>query len=140
MIDSIDSSHVETMRKVFESWKDPDPTVSQKLLDDLLHPDVVVVESESLPMAGVWRGPEGYKKLMETIANAFDEFNVEPQEFINSGDYVTIFTTITGKAKTTGNSWKTKGICFWKFKGHKIIEVRPYYMDVRAITEAMKNG
>lgn len=128
-------SNVEVIRKLYKAWspESPDPEMFSKLLDEYLDPDAVVVETESLPYAGLWHGRKGFDDLCAKVLDSFKDFMVSPEEIIDAGDYVIALCACSGKNKKTGKAFRTSIAEIWKFKDGKVIQVRPFYLDTHAM-------
>lgn len=60
------------------------------------HPEVVVDSSAAFVVHGPYRGIEGVREFYDTIAEAFAEFRVEPQEVIVRGDRALVVARTVG--------------------------------------------
>ena len=60
------------------------------------------VTSDELPLGGTLHGREEIGKAWASIPDYFDEFRVEPDEFIDAGDVVIVHGMQHARAKETG--------------------------------------
>src|SRR5262245_14579512 len=58
-----------------------------EVIGELMHPEVVFVETAGLPWEGEWKGPEGIGALAEKIMGGFD-YDVEEMTHHDGGDRV----------------------------------------------------
>jgi ketosteroid isomerase-like protein len=60
------------------------------------------VTSDELPLGGTLHGREEIAQAWASIPDYFDEFSVEPDEFIDAGDVVIVHGMQHARAKDTG--------------------------------------
>jgi ketosteroid isomerase-like protein len=51
---------------------------------------------------GIYHGIDGFRKTVEPTDEMWDEFAVEPKEFIDLGDAVVVASKISGKGRGSG--------------------------------------
>jgi len=93
------------------------------------HADFRVVESESLPYAGVFHGMDGFMQLIEKVFGMFSEFDAQPNTFAAGGNMVMVEVNIKMTGRASGNSIHTQLIEVFKFEGEKVIEICPFYFN-----------
>ncbi len=69
---------------------------------ELWHPEVVLRPSGLLPEQGERHGHEGIIRFVQAQAEAFEELQVEPEEFIDGGDKVVVPIRFGGRARHSG--------------------------------------
>jgi ketosteroid isomerase-like protein len=80
-------------------------------------PEMEWIPPDILPDPGPFRGPEGVRRFWEMWGDAFEEFRVEPQEYVDAGDVVVVIVKIearghSGAAVDTPsfpNVWTARG-------------------------------
>jgi ketosteroid isomerase-like protein len=65
-------------------------------------PEIVLKPSGILPESSEMHGHEGLLRFAALQTEAFEEFWVEPQEFIDAGDRVVVPVRFGGRARHTG--------------------------------------
>jgi ketosteroid isomerase-like protein len=65
-------------------------------------PEIVLKPSGLFPDSSGMRGREGMLRFLQTQAEAFELFVVEPLEFIDAGDRVVVPVRFGGRARHTG--------------------------------------
>ena len=90
--------NLETARRLFEFWEDRDYAAREHMV----HPDLVVDVSRNVFNPGIYHGVDGFRKAVEQADEMWDEFRVEPHEFIDLGDTVVVASTISGKGRGSG--------------------------------------
>ena len=53
-----------------------------------LHPDVFVTEADCLPYSGIWRGPDGYIDLVNTVVGTFNDLDVTVNAMTERNNFV----------------------------------------------------
>jgi len=99
-----------------------------------LHPDVFVTEADCLPYSGIWRGPDGYLELVNTVVGTFDDLDVTVNAMTEVDNMVICVSEFRGKNKA-GVAFEMPLIEVFYFRGEKICEVRPYYFDTHKLAE-----
>lgn len=107
-------------------------------VDAAIHPDFVITEAAGLPYGGVYRGLDGWHKLIENIVGTWDDFSTEFNEIIGEpdADRFAALHTLHGRSKKTGRSVSVKVFELWALKDGKAIECLPFYFDTHAVAKA----
>jgi ketosteroid isomerase-like protein len=79
-------SNVDTARASYEAFSRGD----LEALRDRFAEDAVWVTSDELPLGGVVEGRDQILENFAQIPNYWTSFSVEPEEFIDAGDYVIV--------------------------------------------------
>jgi ketosteroid isomerase-like protein len=90
--------NVETARRLYEVWEDRDYAAREHMV----HSNLVVDVSRNIFNPGIHHGVDGFRKLVEETDEMWDEFKVEPQEFIDLGDTVVVASLVSGKGRGSG--------------------------------------
>jgi uncharacterized protein len=80
-------------------------------------------EAPMLPLNGVYEGKEAVQKLFIETASIWEEFKIEPDEMVESGDTVVVLSHSEAKARETGKQVKLPWVHVWKFSGDQVKEV-----------------
>jgi uncharacterized protein len=96
--------NVEVARRGYAAMNEALSTGDFSPVAELWHPEVVLKPSGLLPEQGEWRGQEGITRFAAAQAEAFEEFQVKPEEFIDAGDKVVVPIRFGGRARHTGLS------------------------------------
>jgi ketosteroid isomerase-like protein len=88
---------LDVVRRALELWNaQEEPT--EEALSQFARPDMVVDLSANVLNPGVHRGYDGFRRFVEEVGEAWAEFRVEPQEFLEAGDQVVVLA----RARATG--------------------------------------
>lgn len=79
-------SNVDTARSAYQAFAQGDAAT----LQDSLAEDAVWITSDELPLGGATEGRDAIMGNFAQIPNYWKEFSVEPEEFIDAGDYVVV--------------------------------------------------
>ncbi|NKB39106.1 MAG: hypothetical protein GKR93_18395 [Gammaproteobacteria bacterium] len=110
-------------------------------LQQYRHPDFQVTESEALPYAGVYKGVDGFRKLVKLIfIELFDDFKVEPECFAEGDNHVLLLANISGVGKNTGIGFSSQVAEIYHLDNQLIKEIQPFYWDTQLITRAFCGG
>jgi len=89
---------------------------------DDIHPDFELDFTQSLsPDRGTYRGFDGINRLFSLYWEAFEEFTLEPEEFIESGAIVIALVRGTGRGRGSGVDVEVRGPHLWTFRDRKVI-------------------
>ncbi|MDQ0382735.1 nuclear transport factor 2 family protein [Amycolatopsis thermophila] len=106
---------------------------------DLLHPDLVTREPESLPYGGTYHGIEGWRELYAKTAEFWAFDSMKPAEYVCQGDYVVALNRIVGRIRATGKFFDMPLVAVWKFENGRIRSADIIPFDAHAILEGSKS-
>ena len=104
-------SNVDTARSAYDAFGRGDLDALQEDFAE----DVVWVTSDELPLGGVVEGRDQVIANFAQIPNYWNSFSVEPEEFIDAGDYVVVRGT--QKAGNDKGSFEAPFIHVLKYDG-----------------------
>jgi uncharacterized protein len=84
--------------------------------------------------AGTRHGPEGFLRATEEVLEAFDDYRVETEEFIEAGDAVVVPVKISGRGRASGAEQEARVVHVWVLRDGKVIRGEVY----RSTEEAME--
>lgn len=84
--------------------------------------------------AGTHYGPEGFLRGTEEALEAFEEYRVEPEEFIDAGESVVVPVRISGRGRASGAMMETRLAHLWVLRDGKVIRSEIY----RTVPEAVE--
>jgi ketosteroid isomerase-like protein len=89
-------TNVEVVRQAVDAFNRRD----MEAMLELAGPGFEYDWSRSLgPMAGVYRGPEGFQEFVNEQWSMFDEFEVTAHEFVPCGSHVVVPTTVHARGR-----------------------------------------
>ncbi|MFH8933964.1 nuclear transport factor 2 family protein [Streptomyces griseosporeus] len=106
------------------------------LLAPFFAPDVELHQADSLPYGGTWRGHKGIAQFFLRMGEVWESFDMVEQEFLATGETAVVLTHVRARARATGRELSFPILQAITVKDGQISEVRPFYWDTRAITDA----
>ena len=95
--------NVELARRGYVALNDAYKTGDfQSAIQEFCDPEIVLMPSGILPESSEMHGHEGLLRFAALQTEVFEEFWVEPQEFIDAGDRVVVPVRFGGLAQHTG--------------------------------------
>lgn len=122
--------NVEIVKQVIEAGSRGDFETVLALHD----PDWQGFIPEDYPVAGTWQGLDGVRGFAEEWLDAWEEFRVEPEGFIEGGDAVVAKVHYWGRGRGSGVEVTDRWFYAYRLRAGKIISWRPY----ADLTEALE--
>lgn len=85
------------------------------------------------PDATVHRGPAALLARMSEINDVWEELRVEPQEFIDTGEFVVVPIRALGRGRGGGVGVEFDEVHVYRLRQSKIIELREYREKAEAL-------
>jgi uncharacterized protein len=108
-------SNVDTARTAYEAFGRGDLGALQSDFSD----DAVWYTSDELPLGGETRGRDAIMANFAQIPSYWSTFSVEPEEFIDAGDYVVVRGV--QRAGNDNGSFESPFVHLMKFEGGKVV-------------------
>jgi uncharacterized protein len=108
-------SNVDTARSAYEAFNSGDLAALQEDFAE----DAVWVTSDELPLGGETRGRDEIMGNFAQIPNYWTSFAVEPEEYIDGGDYVIVLGT--QRAGNDSGSFESPFAHVMKFSDGKVV-------------------
>jgi ketosteroid isomerase-like protein len=114
--------NVETLRRAYEAYNQGDLDVA--VAD-------ISADSEYVPIGAVpgfrdaLPGPEGYKRILAWLRDAFDDAHVDA-ELTDAGDQVLASLTVRGRGKLSGLETTREFWQVWTFRDGKAVHGRGF--------------
>jgi ketosteroid isomerase-like protein len=83
--------------------------------------------------AGTRRGPDGFLQGSQDALDAFEDYRVEPQEFIDAGDVVVVPVRISGRGRASGATQEVRLVHLWVLRDGKAIRNEIYRTTAEAL-------
>jgi ketosteroid isomerase-like protein len=96
----------------------------------------VEVHDHDIPDAGTYRGHEGYLRWLNDWGEAWDDFSMEPERWIDAGDRVLFIFQMTAKGKGSGVEIKRRDAMLITLRDGKWARVDYYNNEVQALEAA----
>ena len=102
-----------------------------------LDPECVIYQPASLPYGGEWRGHSGFEAWMQAFSQQWSRLEVKDVELYPNNDVVVSKSHVYAVAKATGLHLDWPLLQFFRVRGDKILELRPFYWDTAALQAAL---
>lgn len=99
--------------------------------------DVELVEAESLPYGGVYKGRESVRNLVMTVATVWKDISLDIKTLTSGDDYVIAYGQFSATSKKTGVSVSFPLAEVWRFREGRVIYLHPVYGDVHLASVAL---
>ena len=121
--------NVERLRAFFETWTGPEEADLS-----VLDPDVVF-EDDILPdHAGEsYRGREGVARSIRTWLEAYEQFTIDLEQIVGSGDRLISIHRFRGAGRHTGIEHELRYAYLWTFRDGNVIHVRTFRDPAEAL-------
>ena len=127
---------MEIMRRGYALFAAGDFQAITALLSD----DIEVTDSGGLGVtgsaAGTRYGHEGFLRSTQEALDAFDDFHVEPEDFIDAGDTVVVPVRISGRGRASGIETNIRLAHLWALRNGKVIRSEIYETTEEALQAA----
>jgi ketosteroid isomerase-like protein len=131
------AENVATVRRFWEARNEGDRERVRAEID----PEVVWDLSRSRsPYMGVYRGFEDYQRLIQEVADGWEDFRWEADEIIDAGDRVVVVSHPTGRGMTSGIEVTGSGANVFSFRNGKIVEFVLYQSKEEALEAVGLSG
>jgi len=126
------SSNQEIIQVIFEAAAEED----WETIKSLVHDDIQVFEADSLPYAGVFKGPDQFIELIQQVFSTWEDVEHTINHVVASGEHVVMLANMAGRAKKTGRTFSVPMAEVWRLKDGKVAEIRPFYFDTKVMHDA----
>ncbi|WP_423141163.1 nuclear transport factor 2 family protein [Parablastomonas sp. CN1-191] len=107
-------------------------------MERMIDPEFELVEAQSLPYGGMYRGYAGWQELVRAVGTAFSGFRLELIGIVGEapGALVVEFA-ISGRGRASGTPFATRVLEHWRFRGGRLVRIDPFYFDTHAVVTAL---
>jgi ketosteroid isomerase-like protein len=102
---------------------------------DTIDPDVEVYDHD-IPDAGIYRGHAGYASWLAGWGEAWSDFSVDAERWIDAGDKVVFVFQLTAKGKGSGIEVKRRDAMVLTIRDDKAVRVDYYNNESEALEAA----
>ena len=103
---------------------------------DIIDPDVVVRDRPESPDPRTYHGHEGVRQALAASDESFEDFELEPEEFIGEGDYVIVVLMMRGTGRGSGVTVEERIAHQWKVRDGKAVALQVYSDPDDAVRDA----
>jgi uncharacterized protein len=106
-------------------------------VSETLDPDIIMIQAESLPFGGEWRGHDGFESWMKAFESAWTSATAKDVRFIEQGDTVVVVATMEATARKTGERMSAPICHVVRVADGRLAEFRVFYWDTAATLRAL---
>jgi ketosteroid isomerase-like protein len=104
----------------------------------LLARDVVLVEPNSMPYRGSYRGPDAVVQVQTDLYTKYYEFSsFELTSVIGDGENAAAHVKVIGIARATGRPIETSAVEWFVVRNGQITSITPYHYDTAGMLKAL---
>jgi ketosteroid isomerase-like protein len=90
--------------------------------------------------AGTRYGPQGFIRANDEALEAFEDYRVEAEEFIDAGEAVVVSVRISGRGRASGAELETRLAHLWVLRNGKVIRGEVYRTTQEALEAARRRS
>jgi uncharacterized protein len=124
--------NVEIVRRGYDAFNRGDI----EGLIETVEPQIRWDLSERVFNPRVYEGHDGIRRLVEEIDEVWEQFRLEPLEFIDAGDKVVVSHLVRGRGKGSGVDVELPSTTVYTLRNGKLIETRMYREHAEALEAA----
>jgi uncharacterized protein len=109
--------NVEIVRQVFDAMAAGDQERARAYAD----PSVVVDATRRVFNPRTYRGFEGLDQLSADVAEVWEDFVSEPDEYLDAGDHVVVSGRATGKGRSSGVVVQDEFSSVWTVRDGRVV-------------------
>lgn len=119
----------EVLETVYTRMREGDWEGVQALLTD----DFMVVEPESLPYGGLWKGKDALQRLFPAVMQCFENPVPVTKEIIGGKEWASVIVDFTVTSKKTGRRFTQTVSEVGRIVDGKLAELQIHYFDTAAL-------
>jgi ketosteroid isomerase-like protein len=127
------SKNLDALRKGYQDFGKGDIQAVMQAFD----PNIEWTLPDSLPFGGTHVGRESVANdVFSKLSEYFDNFSIEPKEFLDAGDRIVVLGEASGTSKRTGKDFRLRLAHVWTIEdgiAKKMVE----YADTAVLQEAL---
>lgn len=97
----------------------------------------VLIEADSLPYGGTFRGPAQCGQALGGIARAWRDIDFRIVEYTAGGAFVIVYGIFTATGRSSGATISQPLVEVWEFDGSRVVSLRAIYADTAAVVAAL---
>lgn len=99
--------------------------------------NVEMIEAETLPYGGVFRGRENVRNAVVTVTKLWDNINLDIHVLTAGDDYVIAYGQFSAVARSTGRKATFPLAEVWRLRNGKVVFLNPVYGDTAVACAAL---
>jgi len=104
----------------------------------MIHPNFELIEANSLPYGGTYKGLDGWVALTKAVGATFAGFRLQLLDYAGEGeDSLVVHFAISGRGRQSGTPFDTRVLEYWRFRDGKLVRIDPFYFDTALVVAAI---
>jgi ketosteroid isomerase-like protein len=99
----------------------------------MFDPEIVWTSPETTPLGGTFRGPSEVAAFFGRLPEFYAELAVTPEQFVESGDTVTVLGRLVGRARN-GTAFDEPFVHVWTVRNGRSVAFREFFDTARVNT------
>jgi uncharacterized protein len=124
--------NVEIVRRGYELYASGDPEAVADLISDEAELDAGGLGVAGTA-AGTRYGPDGFLQASQEAVEAFEDYRVEAEEFIDAGEAVVVPVRISGRGRASGAMLEVRFVHVWVLRNGRAIRGEVYRTTEEAL-------
>jgi ketosteroid isomerase-like protein len=125
-------SDAEIIKRAYEAWNRRDYEAAKEFLDSEVEFDA----STRVMNPDTYHGHEGFQRLVEEVAEVWEQWRVEPEEFIEAGEHMVVVARARARGRASGIELDERAFNVWTLRDGKAVRVAFYYDKDEALEYA----
>jgi uncharacterized protein len=93
---------------------------------------------DTLPWGGTYKGPEGFKEMIQKFLSNFESVDPKPTAFLEADDGETVVVTVEGVGRTkSGNELTGRSVWLYKVRAGKLMSAE-FFGDTAQTRDALR--
>lgn len=100
-------------------------------LRELADPAMLLSQGEGMPYKGAYTGADGFLRFMGIFGDTLEIEKLAPVRVYETADpdFLVCEFELESRLKATGERYDTTMLEQWRFKGGKVVNIKPHYFD-----------
>ena len=117
-----ESRDVERLRRGYEAFNRGD---FERVLRNV-SPDVEVRDRDEIPDPGVYRGLDAVREVFARNTAEFEDYRVDPEEFIEVGEHIVVVARQSGRGRASGATVAGTIVHSWHVRDGRVLGMRAF--------------
>ena len=105
----------------------------------MIDPEIEWMPMDGTLLGGPFRGHAEVRDFLDTLMDAWDEFRIDPEDFIERDDQVLALVRVRSRARVSGIELDEKWAHLWTSRGGQAVRMQ-VFSDPRAAVQTFGAG
>jgi uncharacterized protein len=118
----VSAENVQRLREGYEAFNRGD----FEAVLELMHPDVEVHDRPEVPDPRDYEGLDGARAAFASVLEMFEQYEIEPVEFIDGDEYVVVVLRQRGRGLASGVDVEGEIVHVWTVRDGQAVDLRAF--------------